>query len=157
MARSPRVRKLDNADSAIVRALQERGRDSYAEIGKAIGLSATSVADRVRRLESDGVIQGYHASVDAAKLGYGLTAYVLARPIGTDARFAKLAQERCEILECHRVTGDVSFIAKAVVADVKHLEEVLNHLEPATSLIVTLLVLSTPFERSTTADVEHVR
>jgi Lrp/AsnC family transcriptional regulator, leucine-responsive regulatory protein len=137
---------LDRVDCSIVRALQRNGRDSFAEIGKAIGLSPTSVAERIRRLEESGVIEGYGVRLSPAKLGYPVTAFILARPNGPDARFVNVVKERCEILACHRVTGDFSFIAQAVVRDVTHLEELLNYLEPAALHIVTLVVLSTAFE-----------
>ncbi len=146
MAKSPRFHALDRVDCAIVGALQRNGRDSFSEIGKSVGLSATSVAERVRRLEQAGVIEGYQVRLSAAKLGYPVTAFILARPKGPDARFIKIASERSEILACYRVTGEFSFIAQAIVRDVTHLEELLNHLEPASVHIVTLVVLSTSFE-----------
>jgi Lrp/AsnC family leucine-responsive transcriptional regulator len=145
MPSDARFHALDRVDCAIVRVLQQRGRDSFAEIGKEVGLSATSVAERIRRLEHAGVILGYKADIAPASIGYPVMAFILARPIGPDARFVKIAGERPEILECHRVTGDVSFVARAVVRDVQHLEELLDHLEPSSSHIVTLLVLSTSF------------
>jgi Lrp/AsnC family leucine-responsive transcriptional regulator len=146
LAKSPGFHALDRVDCSILRALQQSARDSFAEIGKAIGLSATSVAERMRRLEHDGVIEGYQVKLSAAKLGYPVTAFILARPNGPDARFTKVARERPEILACYRVTGEFSFIAQAVVKDVTHLEELLNHLEPASVHIVTLVVLSTSFQ-----------
>jgi Lrp/AsnC family transcriptional regulator, leucine-responsive regulatory protein len=146
LAETPRFHNLDRVDCSIIRALQENGRGSFADIGKAIGLSATSVAERIRRLEQSGIIEGYHASVSASKLGYPVTAFILARPNGPDARFVQVARKRPEILACYRVTGDFSFIAHAVVRDVKHLEQLLNELEPATVHVVTLVVLSTSFE-----------
>ncbi len=146
LPKSPRFHALDRVDCSILRALQQSARDSFAEIGKAIGLSATSVAERIRRLEHEGVIEGYQVRLSAAKLGYPVTAFILARPSGPDARFIKVARERPEILACHRVTGEFSFIAQAVVKDVTHLEDLLNHLEPASVHIVTLVVLSTSFE-----------
>jgi Lrp/AsnC family leucine-responsive transcriptional regulator len=146
LAKSPRFHALDRVDCAIVGALQRNGRDSFSEIGKSVGLSATSVAERVRRLEQAGVIEAYQVRLSAAKLGYPVTAFILARPKGPDARFIKIASERSEILACYRVTGEFSFIAQAIVRDVTHLEELLNHLEPASVHIVTLVVLSTSFE-----------
>jgi Lrp/AsnC family transcriptional regulator, leucine-responsive regulatory protein len=146
LAESPRFHSLDRIDCSIIRSLQENGRGSFAEIGKAIGLSATSVAERIRRLEQAGVIEGYHAQISAPKVGYPVIAFILARPNGPDARFVKIAGERPEILACYRVTGEFSFIARAVLRDVQHLEELLNHLEPVTVHIVTLVVLSTSFE-----------
>jgi Lrp/AsnC family leucine-responsive transcriptional regulator len=145
-AKSPRFHALDRLDCSILRVLQESARDSFAEIGKAVGLSATSVAERIRRLEHAGVIKGYQVRLCTEKLGFPVTAFILARPNGPDARFIKVAGERPEILACYRVTGEFSFIAQAAVKDVAHLEEVLNHLEPASVQIVTLVVLSTSFE-----------
>jgi Lrp/AsnC family leucine-responsive transcriptional regulator len=146
LAKGPRFHALDKVDRSIVAALQKNGRDSFSEIGKAVGLSATSVAERVRRLEQAGIIEGYAVRLSAKKLGYPVTAFILARPLGPDARFIKVAGERPEILACHRVTGEFSFIAQAIVRDVTHLEELLNYLEPAAVHIVTLVVLSTSFE-----------
>lgn len=146
MEQNHRFRNLDALDGAILRELQSDARKSFAEIGKAVALSATSVAERIRRLEHEGVIEGYQVKVSAAKLGYPVTAFILARPNGPDVRFIKVARERPEILACYRVTGEFSFIAHAVVRDVTHLEELLNHLEPAAVHIVTLVVLSTSFD-----------
>jgi Lrp/AsnC family leucine-responsive transcriptional regulator len=146
LAKGPRFHALDRVDRSILHALQRNGRDSFAEIGKAIGLSATSVAERIRRLEDAGIIEGFQVRLSAARLGYPVTAFILARPNGPDARFVKVAGERPEIRACYRVTGEFSFIAQAVVRDVTHLEELLNYLEPASVHIVTLVVLSTSFE-----------
>jgi Lrp/AsnC family leucine-responsive transcriptional regulator len=146
LAKSPRFHAPDAVDCSIIRTLQQNGRDSFAEIGKAIGLSATSVAERIRHLEDAGIIEGYQVRLSAAKLGYPVTAFILARPNGPDARFVKVAGERPEILACYRVTGEFSFIAQAIVRDVTHLEELLNYLEPVAAHIVTLVVLSTSFE-----------
>lgn len=146
MAKRPRFHALDRVDCSILRALQANGRDSFADVGKAIGLSATSVAERIRRLEDAGIIEGYRVRLSAAKLGFPVTAFILARPNGPDARFIKVAGERPEIRACYRVTGEFSFIAQAALRDVAHLEELLNHLEPAAVHIVTLVVLSTSFE-----------
>lgn len=146
MAETPRFQSLDRIDTLIVCTLQEKGRESFAEIGKAIGLAATSVAERIRRLENVGVIEGYEARIAAEKVGYPVTAFILARPKGSDARFIEVAAERHEILDCSRVTGEFSFIAHAVVRDVRHLEALLNYLEPATVHIVTLVELSNSFD-----------
>jgi Lrp/AsnC family transcriptional regulator, leucine-responsive regulatory protein len=146
LEQNPHFRSLDAVDNSILRALQQNARESFAEVGKAVGLSATTVAERIRRLESEGVIEGYQVRLSATKLGYPVTAFILARPIGQDTRFIKVARARSEVLACHRVTGEFSFIAHAVVRNVTHLEELLNHLEPAAAHIVTLLVLSTSFD-----------
>ena len=146
LQRKPQFRSLDAVDGSILAALRQNARESFAEIGKRVSLSATTVAERIRRLESEGVIQGYEVKLSATKLGYPVTAFVLARPKGPDVRFVEVARQRPEVLACYRVTGEFSFIAHAIVRDVEHLEELLNYLEPATLHIVTLVVLSTSFD-----------
>jgi Lrp/AsnC family transcriptional regulator, leucine-responsive regulatory protein len=146
LEQNPRFRNLDALDAAILCELQTDARKSFAEIGKAVALSATSVAERIRRLEHEGIIEGYQVKLSAAKLGYPVTAFILARPNGPDMRFINVTRQRPEILACYRVTGEFSFITHAVVRDVTHLEELLNHLEPATLHVVTLVVLSTSFD-----------
>jgi Lrp/AsnC family leucine-responsive transcriptional regulator len=147
MPQDRRFQAFDEIDLAIVKILQERGRDTFAQIGKTIGLSATSVGERVRRLEHSGVIEGYRACLSAERLGYPLTAFILVRPRVPDEEFAKRAAQRSEIVKCYRVTGDVSFVTHALVKDVRHLETLLNHLESVSSQVVTLLILSVTFER----------
>jgi Lrp/AsnC family leucine-responsive transcriptional regulator len=146
LEQNPHFRSLDAIDRSILRALQKNARESFAEIGKTVGLSATTVAERIRRLESEGVIEAYQVKLSAAKLGYPVTAFILARPNGPDERFIQVAKAHSQVLACYRVTGDFSFIAHAIVPDVMHLEELLNQLEPAAVHIVTLVVLSTSFD-----------
>ena len=140
------MHQLDRVDCAIIRLLEDNARESFANIGRAVCLSANSVADRVRRLERNGIIEGYGAWVAASKLGFAISAFILAQSGNADERFAK-ASERDEILECFRVTGEFAFVARAVVNDVSHLEELLRHLERFSTALVTLVVLSRSFAR----------
>lgn len=148
---------LNFTDAAIIRILQEHARESFASIGKAVGLSPSSVGDRVHRLEEDGIIQGYHAVVSLPKLGSKLTAFILARPLGPDAPFARRAAELPEILECFRVTGDVDFVIRAVLGNMEHVERILDHLEPVARSVQTLMVLSTSFRRLAQVHVPGIR
>lgn len=141
------MHQLDRVDCAIIRLLEDNARESFANIGRAVCLSANSVADRVRRLERNGIIEGYGAWVAASKLGFAISAFILAQSRNADERFAKAASERDEILECFRVTGEFAFVARAVVNDVSHLEELLRHLEQFSTALVTLVVLSRSFAR----------
>ncbi len=72
---------LDGIDAAILRELCADARIPRAELSRRVGLSAPSVADRVRRLEDVGIITGYGARIDPARLGYGLTILIRARPL----------------------------------------------------------------------------
>jgi Lrp/AsnC family leucine-responsive transcriptional regulator len=118
---------LDPTDRRLLTELQADGRLSLAELGRRIGLSSPAVAERLRRLEADGVITGYRADVDPARLGLGLGVLIRIRPAPRQlAAVADLARGTPEIIECLRVTGDDCFVMTAHVRDVTHLEEVID-------------------------------
>jgi Lrp/AsnC family leucine-responsive transcriptional regulator len=136
---------IDDTDRKLLEELQADARISLAELGRRVGLSAPSVADRIRRLEGAGVILGYRADVDPRALGYQLSAVLRVRP---DARqlpkLAKIATDTPEVTECQRVTGDDCFVMKLHVRDVQHLEEVLDRFTPF-GRTTTSIVQSAPF------------
>jgi Lrp/AsnC family leucine-responsive transcriptional regulator len=118
---------LDGANRRLLAELQREGRLSLAELGRRVGLSPPSVADRLSRLESDGVITGYRAEVDPRALGLALTAVIRIRPAPRELpKVAALARETPEVVECHRITGEDCFLVKAHLRDVEHLEEVID-------------------------------
>jgi Lrp/AsnC family transcriptional regulator, leucine-responsive regulatory protein len=118
---------LDPTDRRLLTQLQADARLSLAELGRRVGLSSPAVAERLRRLEGDGVITGYHAQVDPARLGFGLGVLVRIRPAPRQlAAVAQLARETPEIVECLRVTGDDCYVMTAHVRDVVHLEEIID-------------------------------
>ena len=118
---------LDASDRRILELLQRDGRMSAAALGREVGLSASAVSERLRRLEQDRVITGYRAEVDPAALGYALGVVIRSRPAPRQlAAVAELAQRTPEVVACHRVTGDDCFVMLAHVRDVTHLEEVID-------------------------------
>jgi Lrp/AsnC family transcriptional regulator, leucine-responsive regulatory protein len=118
---------LDPTDRRLLTELQADARLSLAELGRRVGLSSPAVAERLRRLEGDGVITGYHAQVDPARLGFGLGVLVRIRPAPRQlGAVAQLARETPEIVECLRVTGDDCYVMTAHVRDVVHLEELID-------------------------------
>ena len=120
-------RENDGTDHRILEELQEDGRLSLAELGRRVGLSPPAVAERVQRLERDGVITGYHATVNPRAIGYALTTVIRIRPAPRQIpKVAELARATPEIVECHRITGEDCFFMKATVRDVEHLEEVID-------------------------------
>jgi Lrp/AsnC family transcriptional regulator, leucine-responsive regulatory protein len=141
----PSNQKLDETDRALLQELQQDARLSLAELGRRVGLSAPAVADRLRRLEDDGVIAGYRTEIDPRALGYDLSAVLRVRP---DARqlpkIADIARDTPEVVECERVTGDDCFVMKLHVRDVQHLEEVLDRFTPF-GRTTTSIVQSAPF------------
>jgi Lrp/AsnC family leucine-responsive transcriptional regulator len=118
---------LDETSLRLLAELQADGRLSLAELGRRVSLSSPAVAERLRRLEDEGVITGYRAEVDPRALGYTLGVLIRSRPAPRQlAAVAQLARETPEIIECHRVTGDDCYVMTAWVRDVTHLEEVID-------------------------------
>jgi Lrp/AsnC family transcriptional regulator, leucine-responsive regulatory protein len=122
---------LDDTDLALLGELQSDARLSLAELGRRVGLSAPAVAERLQRLERDGVVQGYRAQLDPAALGYGLSAVIRVRPAPRQLhKVADVARGAPEVVECHRITGEDCFLMKAHVRSMAHLEELLDELAP---------------------------
>jgi len=118
---------LDSTNLRLIAELQEDARLTLAELGRRVGLSSPAVAERLGRLERDGVIRGYRAEVDPRALGYALSAVIRIRPAPRQiAEVARRAQETPEVVECDRITGDDCFVMRAHVRDVDHLEEVID-------------------------------
>src|SRR5262245_51115897 len=116
---------LDETDKRILEALQHDGRASYAELARTVSMSASAVAERVRRLEESGVISGYTAVVDPERLGLGVLAFVRLRyPTGNYRPFHDLVASTPEILEAHHVTGEDCFVLKVLTGSMRHLEQV---------------------------------
>jgi Lrp/AsnC family transcriptional regulator, leucine-responsive regulatory protein len=128
MATNQRENGLDAVNRKILAELQSDARLSVAELGRRVGLSSPAVAERLQRLEQQGVITGYRAQVDPRTLGYSLGVVIRIRPApGQIQNVAELAQATPEIVECHRITGEDCYFMKAHVRDVTHLEEVIDH------------------------------
>lgn len=142
---------LDEIDRGILEELQANGRITYTELGRRVALTAPAVAERVRRLEEAGVITGFRAQLDPSVVGYSITAFVRWTAAGPDcAHLGEVAKDIPEIVECHRITGETSYILKIVARDVQHLETLIDRLMPWGSTI-TSVVLSSPVPHRTLA------
>jgi Lrp/AsnC family transcriptional regulator, leucine-responsive regulatory protein len=118
---------LDATNLRVLAELQANARLSLAELGRRVGLSSPAVAERLGRLERDGVVRGYHADVDPRALGYALSAVIRIRPAPRQiGEVARIARETPEVVECNRITGDDCFVMRAHVRDVDHLEAVID-------------------------------
>jgi Lrp/AsnC family leucine-responsive transcriptional regulator len=136
---------LDDLDWRILEALQENARITFSELGRRVSLTPPAVAERVRRMEDSGVISGYRVELDHARVGLPILAFVRLRAAG-DIKCLELGEHTKdipEILECHRVTGEDSYIVKAAVRSVEHLERLVDDLMPYAET-VTSLVFSSP-------------
>lgn len=138
---------LDAVGRKLLVLLQQNARASYAELGRAVGLSAPAVAERMRRLEEAGVILGYRAEVDWTQLGMPITAIIRLSGVAAEApQVAAHLAAAPEVLECHRVTGDDSYILLVAARSTAHLEALVDDLLPF-GHITTALVLSSPVRR----------
>lgn len=135
---------IDDIDRKILAELQQNARTAFAEIGRRVGLTTPAVIERVRKLEDAGIITGYRAEVDAAKVGFPITAFVRMSISGVDySQIIQVAEGSKEVLECHRGTGGDSFIMKVAVASVEHLQNLIDRLTPY-GITTTSIVLSSP-------------
>jgi Lrp/AsnC family transcriptional regulator, leucine-responsive regulatory protein len=122
---------LDDTNLALLGELQSDARLSLAELGRRVGLSPPAVAERLQRLERDGVVRGYRAELDPAALGYGLSAVIRVRPAPRQLhKVADVARSAPEVVECHRITGEDCYLIKAHIRSMTHLEELLDELAP---------------------------
>ncbi|MEQ6903821.1 Lrp/AsnC family transcriptional regulator [Nocardioides sp. YIM 152588] len=137
---------LDDVDRALVAELQRDGRSSLADLGRAVSMSASATADRVRRLTDAGVITGYTATVSAEALGYPIAAFVrLGYPTGNYKPLHDLLATTPEVVEAHHVTGEDCFILKVLARGMRDLERITGRLA-ALGSITTSVVYSSPLE-----------
>jgi Lrp/AsnC family leucine-responsive transcriptional regulator len=135
---------VDPTDWRILDELQKDGRASFAELARAVAMSPSAVAERVRRLEETGVIAGYRATVDPARVGLDVMAFVRLRyPTGNYRPFHALLDSTPEIMEAHHVTGEDCFVLKVVARSMRHLEEVTGRIAGLGS-VTTSVVYSSP-------------
>jgi Lrp/AsnC family transcriptional regulator, leucine-responsive regulatory protein len=140
----------DDIDLKILCILQQNGRARLADIADEVELSAPAVMERVKKLEAGGVIKGYHAVIDAKKAGKDITAFI-GVSIGHQRDingFAVQMVQYPDVLECHHVTGEESFILKVKSANTASLEKLLGEIRSLEGVTrtVTSVVLSTAKE-----------
>jgi Lrp/AsnC family transcriptional regulator, leucine-responsive regulatory protein len=122
------INALDKLDRAILRCLQQNGRETYDVIGEKVGLSSSAVLRRVKRLEEAGVIDRYVALINPEAVGLGLTAYLnvrLEKHTESHKRnpmdlFRASVQTWPEVVECAALTGDMDYLLRVVVQDMAH-------------------------------------
>ena len=138
---------VDAVDVKLLRALTVDARTSTAELARSVGLSPPSVAERIKRLEEAGVIEGYSARISAKALGLPLAAWLRIRPIpGQLKKVAEILQGLPEVVACDRITGDDCFIARVCVRSIEDLERVIDDIIPY-AMTNTSIVQSSPVER----------
>lgn len=143
---------LDHMSLQILDLLAQDGRMSYQAIADEVGLSRPAIMDRVKRLEEQGYITGYHARVDRARLGRPVTAFVAVRyPSSSESEEPEIRAlaDHPDVLECHHVAGDDCYMIKVAAPSLEQLEQVLRSLKAPERQVSTrtTIVLSTVFEK----------
>jgi len=122
--------RFDDIDVRILGLLQDNGRMTNVELAERVGLTAPPCLRRVRALEQQGAISGYHAALDPAALGYNLTVFAmvsLKSQAESDLRaFEQLVTDIPEVRECHMLNGEIDFILKIVAPDLQSFQQILT-------------------------------
>ena len=138
---------IDSIDRKLLRELTTDSRLAIAELARRIGLSPSTTAERLRRLESLEIIRGYRADINLQALGLTITAFVRLTCDGTRYKpFLKFLPTLDAVQECHHLTGNDAFLLKVMLASMTDLEDLIEKLLPYGSP-TTSMVLSTPLER----------
>jgi Lrp/AsnC family leucine-responsive transcriptional regulator len=141
---------LDDIDVKILDILQKNGRQRRNDLAEAVGLSLPSVSDRLRKLEENGIVKGYHAVVDPKKVGRDITAFIFVS-IDSSKHFQQFLEHASsvdEILEVHAVTGEGSHLLKIRTYNTGSLEKLLAKIQAWSGVMSTRtsVVLSTSKE-----------
>lgn len=124
------VREIDRIDRKILRVLQGEARVPMTELAERVGLSVTPCAERVKRLEQEGVIQGYHARLSPNRLGFNLLVFVELRLSAKSGpifeQFRREVSKLSNVLECHLVSGDFDYLLKVRIPEMAAYRQVLG-------------------------------
>ncbi|NIF76796.1 Lrp/AsnC family transcriptional regulator [Paraburkholderia sp. Cy-641] len=138
---------LDATDRLLLAALAQDARQPVSELARQVGLSAPSTAERVRRLEAQGVIGRFTVQIDPRALGYTLQAIVRVKPLPGQLHLVEDVIRRIpEFVECDKVTGDDCFICRLYLHSIEQLDEILAKVTERAETS-TAIVKSTPVAR----------
>ena len=138
---------MDDTDLALIDLLQKDARTPQAQLAAQVGLAASSVNERIRKLGERGLIEGYHARISAEAMGYDLLAFLYvgwSRP-ETEKAFLKKILGQPVVMEAHHVTGTWNYMLKVRVKNTRMLEGLLNKViksVPGVERTETIIVLS---------------
>lgn len=121
--------KVDDLNWQILGCLQENARESFANIGRRVGLTPPAVAERVKKMEDIGVIEGYRTQVSYTLVGHQLKAVIMLRAfVGKLKPFLNKVGSLPEVINCYRITGNENIIMEVVLKDQSHLEKFIDQL-----------------------------
>lgn len=144
--------RIDDLNWGILQCLQKNSRESFASIGRKVGLTPPAVAERVKRMEDMGIVEGYKAKISHYRVGYQLKAIITLRAfMGKLKPFLEMVKNLEEVLNCYRVTGNENIIMEVVLRDQFHLEKFIDKLiqygETRTHIILSEVVSYGPMRR----------
>ena len=138
--------EIDSTDRALLAIVQDDARLSFREVARRVGMSTPAVAERLRKLETAGVITGYSAQVARAALGESIGAFLRLSASDLDfRRVTGLCGSLDAVVECHHVTGDDSFLIRVSVRSIPELEDIISRFRKIGD-VRSSLVLSSPVE-----------
>tara|TARA_B100001013_G_scaffold116463_1_gene67132 strand:+ start:38 stop:481 length:444 start_codon:yes stop_codon:yes gene_type:complete len=138
---------MDEKDKLILSLLQKDGRMTASEMAEKVDLSVPAVTERIRKLTEGGVLKEFRAVLEAKKVDYDVTAYILLDMSSSNSYgdMVQYAQDNDEVLECHSITGEGSHILKVRTHDTSSLESLLRNIQswPGVIRTHTMIVMST--------------
>ena len=121
--------KLDKTDRKILEILQSNAKITNAQLSKEIGLSPAPTLERVKKLETSGLIKSYHAMLDTEKIGLGVSTFVQVTLKGHNKRnidkFLDEINRIDDVIECHHITGSGDFILKVIAKDISSYQKLM--------------------------------
>ena len=143
-------RSIDEVSRKILRELQKDARMSFAELGRQVGLSPSATAERVRRLEDEGIIRGYRVDIDPRALGYDVMVFTLMVCEGEKYKqFLAFIKTVDAIRECYHITGSHDLIIKILAHSIEELDSILRKFlaygSPHSSIVIAGLLVRTDY------------
>ena len=141
--------KLDSINWKILESLQQNSRQTNTEISKRVGISSPAVAERIRKMEDAGIIEGFYTKLSYFETGNQLTAIITLRAfMGKLKPFLIKVKTFKEIINCYRITGNENIVMKVVLKNQKHLEQFIDQLivygETKTQIVLSNIIENNP-------------
>ena len=141
--------KLDDVNWKILNCLQQNARQSNTEIAKKVGITSPAVAERIRKMEDTGIIEGYFAKISYTETNHQLKAIITLRAfMGRLKPFLETVKTFDEIVNCYRITGNENIIMEVVLKNQQHLEQLIDRLitygETRTHIVLSDIVNNNP-------------
>lgn len=143
---------IDALNWEILKCLQANARESFANMGRKVGLTPPAVAERVKKMEDLGIITGYKTEVSYTHVGYQLKAIITVKAfMGKLKPFLEVVDSFSEVVNCYRITGNENIIMEVVLENQSHLEKFIDKLiiygEARTHIILSDVISNSPIKK----------